>query len=87
MIGLAFALLLAQAGIATPTNNAGPQAQAADDKIVCKLQATWAGTKIPERICRTHAEWEQIYKEAQEDMNSSRNKTLGCNPSDGRLGC
>jgi hypothetical protein len=83
-----FSLLLAlsQAAPAVAVN-AGPTYDQADDKIVCKLQVTWAGSKIPERICRTHAEWEEIYRAAQEDLHSSRNKTLGCNPTDPRRGC
>ncbi|HET9812624.1 MAG TPA: hypothetical protein VFP57_03070 [Sphingomicrobium sp.] len=71
--------LLAQSASAA-TVNAGPVRQSADDKIVCKL-STEAGTKIPQRICRTAAEWEKISKDAQEDMHSSRNKTKSCGSS------
>jgi hypothetical protein len=69
-------LLLAQA--AAGAVNAGPKYQQADDKIVCKL-VTEVGTKIATRICRTHAEWEQMYKDTQEDLSTSRNKQVGCN--------
>jgi hypothetical protein len=48
--------LLAQSASAA-TVNAGPVSHSADDKIVCIL-CTVAGTKIPQRICRTEAEWE-----------------------------
>jgi hypothetical protein len=70
------ALLLAQGTAAAV--NAGPKYEQADDKIVCKL-VTETGTKISTRVCRTNADWEQMYKDTQEDLSTSRNKQVGCN--------
>jgi hypothetical protein len=67
------ALLLLTPTAAATTVNAGPARQSADDKIVCKL-TTEAGTKIPQRVCRTQGDWEKISKDAQDDIKSSRNQ-------------
>jgi hypothetical protein len=50
-----------------------------DQKIVCK-QITEAGSRIPFRVCRTAAEWEQMAKQNQDDWTSSRqSRQVGCN--------
>lgn len=49
-----------------------PAAQSAD-KLICRLEYE-AYSRIPKRICGTQAEWDQMYKDTQEDLRSSRNK-------------
>lgn len=71
---LAFALVAAPA-----TNSAKKVDSTKDPKVVCR-QVTEAGTRIPFRMCRTEAEWEQMAKQNQDDWTSSRNaRTIGCN--------
>jgi hypothetical protein len=70
MLVLTFLALLAPQAPAqetTVTSAAAPK-----DKVVCRSE-TEVGSRIPTRICRTQAEWDQIYKETQDDLNNSRN--------------
>ena len=43
------------------------------DKVICRLEYE-VYSRIPKRVCGTQAEWDQMYKETQEDLRSSRNK-------------
>jgi len=61
-----------------------PLATAAGEKVTCKL--VWqVQSRVPDRVCRTVAEWERYEKEARESLESSRHqRTTGCQ---GLLGC
>lgn len=82
MIGLSLLALLAQAAPAATPANATPQKPGpiyvmdkAEGKIVCR-KVTEASSRIPFRICRTELQWEDMARENQEDMRSSRNRRL-----------
>jgi hypothetical protein len=63
-------LLIAQAA----QGQAAPAAKAstAPDKEVCRREAE-LGSRIANRVCRTQAEWEEIARQTQADLESSRN--------------
>jgi len=72
-------IILAQAPAVT--DNPG-QASQDGQKIVCK-QITEAGSRIPFRVCRSAAEWDQMAKQNQDDWTNSRNsREIGCNKVD-----
>jgi len=73
-------ILLAQASSAPAVPAQAPSPPAAQEKLVCHLE-TNGPTRIPERICRTKAEWAEIERQTQEDMNNNVNRhTQGNNP-------
>lgn len=47
------------------------------EKVVCKL-ITEADSRIPVRLCRTEAQWEEMAKANQDDIRSSRNSRIAC---------
>lgn len=74
-------ILIAAAQAAT---QAAPQAATATepkaDKQVCRLEHE-VYSRIPRRICRPQSEWEQMAKETEDDLRSSRNDR-GIAPND-----
>lgn len=50
-------------------------ASAEDQKVKCRSVFV-VGSRIPERICRTRAEWAQIERETREAMDQQR-RTVG----------
>ena len=62
----------AQAAQAPAVANA---AQPDPNKIVCRNEKE-AHTRIPTRICRTQAEWDQIAAETQADLGKSANQRM-----------
>lgn len=81
MIGLSLVALLAQvAPVSPPANPAQKPApiyvmDKAEGKIVCR-KVTEAHSRIPTRICRTELQWEDMARENQEDLRSSRHRRL-----------
>ena len=49
-----------------------PAAAKPVEKLICRNEFE-AYSRIPKRVCGTRAEWEQMYKETQDDLNNSRN--------------
>jgi hypothetical protein len=82
MIGLSLLVLLAPAAAASAPASA-PAAKPAprylmakeEGKVVCR-RVTEAHTRIATRICRTELQWEEIARQNQEDLRSSRHKRL-----------
>jgi hypothetical protein len=64
------ALLLISAPEATG-NSVEPPAKP-QEKLICRMEYE-AYSRIPKRVCGTQAEWDQMYKETQEDLGNSRN--------------
>jgi hypothetical protein len=62
----------AVAGPAQPPKDPG-------SKVVCKSEST-VGTHIPQRICRTRAEWDQMRTDARELIIDTTGKATGNNP-------
>lgn len=57
--------------------SAQPSQPSADQKPAPKMECrniTEPGSRIPERVCKPHDEWEQMAKDAQDDMRNSRNQ-------------
>jgi len=76
---LSFALLLALT--TAPTGDSPKQQPPKNDgdKVVCRL-ITEAGSRIPFRVCRTQAEWDNMAKQNQDDWTNSRNSRVNaCN--------
>jgi len=65
-------LLSASAPTVTPTKATDPTVKRAG-KLICRRDEHETGSRIPVRVCRTQAEWDNIYKQTQEDLRSSRN--------------
>ena len=77
---VSFLLLAAQAAQPTP-------AQPASQKVAAKMECrnvTEPGSRIPERVCKPHEEWEALAKATQDDLASSRNRGVGQNSGDPR---
>lgn len=62
-------MLLAGAQAAPVAQPAAP----AVDKVMCRMIQE-PNSRIPLRICRKKSEWEQIEREVQESLRSSRNQ-------------
>ena len=82
MIGLSLLALLAPAAAASAPASPPPAKPRTvylmakeEGKVVCRL-ITEAHSRIPSRICRTELQWEEIARENQEDLRSSRHKRL-----------
>lgn len=71
MVGLSLLLIFVQAPAAAPV--AKPLPAADENKVVCKL-VTEGESRIPLRICRTKAQWDEMAEENQRDVRSSRNQ-------------
>ena len=69
---LLVSMLLAVAAPAGASAPAVQKATASPDKVVCRSE-TEVGSRIPQRVCRTQAEWDEIYRQTQEDLANSRN--------------
>ena len=71
-------LLLAQ--VATPAGIPKKPLYTQDgEKVVCG-QIWEAGSRIPIRICRTEAQWDEMARQNQADWANSRNsRSIGCN--------
>lgn len=70
---LALLLLTSATDPAAPPTKAIAPAASLGGKVVCRNDEQDSGSRIPIRICRTQAEWDNIYKQTQEDMRNSRN--------------
>jgi len=64
-------IFLAQASTATVSPQATPEAT--DNKPVCRSVMP-KGSRIPERVCHTKAEWDQLARESQDNFTSVMNK-------------
>jgi hypothetical protein len=64
---------------ATPTSETN-KASSPDEKVVCRSELV-LDSRIPIRVCRTQAEWDDQVKQTQEDLNNSRNDR-GIAPND-----
>lgn len=62
-------LLISAPNVAS--HGAAPPAKPVE-KVICRMEYE-AYSRIPKRICGTQAEWDQMYKETQEDIRSSKN--------------
>ena len=73
---LAFHLLLfapaAAAATSPPPAQTPPPAPAAE-KMICHLEDV-GQTRIAQRICHTKAEWDQIERQTEDDVQSNRNR-------------
>ena len=77
-------LMFAQAAVATPASTptvGTTTGMAPTAKVECRMVAE-AGTRIPSRVCRLDKEWELLAKDAQEDLRTSRNRTVAPNNSE-----
>ncbi len=72
-------LILATAPAAAQAATAPAQGQIPTDKVECR-RILEPGSRIPIRVCRLGQEWELLARDAQESMNTSRNKSVGNNP-------
>ena len=82
MIGLSLLALLAPAAVASAPVSAAAAKPAPnylmakeEGKLVCR-RVTEAHTRIPARVCRTELQWEEIARQNQEELRSSRHKRL-----------
>ena len=73
------ALVLFQASAAVP-NAAPAKAQLPTAKVECRMVLE-AGSRIPSRICRLDKEWELLAKDAQDNLQSSRDHHSGTQSS------
>lgn len=75
-----FAIGLLFAQVATPADIPKKPLYTQDgEKVVCR-QIWEAGSRIPIRICRTEAQWEEMARQNQSDWANSRNsRSIGCN--------
>jgi hypothetical protein len=69
---MASLLLIAAEAPSTPPPDAAAKKAPTPEKVVCRSE-TEVGSRIPQRVCRTQAEWDEIYKQTQEDLANSRN--------------
>ena len=81
-------MLLAALAVLLQTHDPGsiptrPLVTAAGEKVTCKL--VWqAHSRVPDRVCRTDADWARYEKDAQDSWRSSRNsRGIACNPGAG----
>ena len=66
-------LMLAQAATPAPNQHASsPTPAQPTAKVECRMIME-AGSRIPTRVCRLDKEWELLARDAQDDINSSRN--------------
>lgn len=73
-------LLLAQASGAAAVPAQAPAPPPPQEKLVCHLD-TNGPTRIPQRICHTKAEWAEIERQTEQDMQYNVNRhTQGNNP-------
>ena len=68
------ALLIAQAATAAgPPSPAASAVAAPKEKLVCHLENV-GQSRIAQRICHTKAEWDQIERETEDDVQSNKNR-------------
>ena len=72
-------LMLSAAPVAQPMPAKG---QTPTAKIECRMIQE-PGSRIPTKICRLDKEWDLLAKDAQDSVNTSRNKTIGANSPTG----
>jgi hypothetical protein len=78
------ALMLAQAAAPAPATPARAAGQKPTAKLECRMVME-TGSRIPTRVCRLNKEWELLARDAQDDLNSSRNgHGVGMNSGDPR---
>ena len=53
-----------------------PQSLKNPNKIVCQLESV-IGTRIPQRVCRTEAQWAEIAEQSKYSMENVLNKYFG----------
>lgn len=67
----------AQDAAVTPPADAAapaPAEKAADAELVCKSVRP-AGTRLPQRVCHTQADWDSLTEASQEDMRRVRDRS------------
>ena len=70
-------LLLAQVAGTAPAQGASPpKAALPTAKVECRMVME-TGSRIPTRICRLDKEWELLAKDAQDDLQNSREHHAG----------
>jgi hypothetical protein len=57
-----------------------PAAAAAPPKLKCRTEKQ-VYSRIPERVCRTESEWEQLARETEEDLRKARQKGTSGDPN------
>ena len=77
-----FISVVAVAGLALTTSAiAGDKKEEEEvkdpDAITCKYMKT-ARSRIPERVCRTNFQWEELKREQTEAKRSNRNRNSSC---------
>ena len=77
MIGFSLLALLAPAAAATATPATAPRyvMDVAEGKVVCRSVSV-AHSRIPERVCRTELQWEEMARETQDELKK-RNRAVG----------
>lgn len=82
MVGLSLLALLMPAATASVPSSVSANKPAPiymmakeEGKVVCR-RVTEAHSRIPVRVCRTEIQWEQIARENQDDLRSSRHRRL-----------
>jgi predicted secreted protein len=79
LIGLLVLAQAAAAPAATPPQTAAT-APPAQQKLICHLE-TDGPSRIPQRICHTKAEWDQIERDSQQSFDDNMAKyKQGYNP-------
>lgn len=73
-------LLLSMLLVSAQSLPVSQSATPAEDKVMCRLMQE-PSSRIPLRVCRKNSEWEQMEREVQEELRSSRN-----NRTSGRSG-
>ena len=71
MIFISMALMAAQVAPEAVT-----AAKGAQDKVMCRTVQE-AYSRIPSRVCHKQSEWDQMEKEVQDDLRSSRHQRTG----------
>lgn len=81
---LVSAVLLVAAQVGADVQRSNRIKVAKPDKIVCRMEYE-VGSKIPNRICRTAAQWELVQLETERDAREAlKNRACigsGCNPA------
>jgi len=72
-VALAAALLSAPALAADPQQpqQAQPKKKDASQQIICK-EDSYVGSHIPDRVCKTRAEWDEAAKQSQHYLDTAR---------------
>lgn len=76
LISVFAAVALATSSVAvgqSPNTSSSASAKSGDSKVICKKQAR-TGTRFPDKICRTSAQWEEMRAQQQRDAEELINR-------------